>query len=125
MRQLRSRQGGMSLTGVLLGAALIGFFVYAGAKLVPIYIEHLGVTSSLKTLAGEEQVRGVGASEVRNQLMRRLSINNVQNVKPEHITVKMEGNRRVVSVDYEVRTPFYGNLYFLVAFSDSAVLSGN
>lgn len=125
MNRMRYSQRGMTLIGVLIGAVLVVFFVYAGAKLTPVYLENFGVTSSLKSLANEDNIRGAGPNEIRSFLIRRLDMNNVKNVEPQNITVRIEGNQRIVSIDYEVRTRFYGNLYLLMSFSDQAVLTGN
>ncbi len=123
MPALPHAQRGITLVGVLIGAALIAFFVYSGAKLTPVYLENFSVKSSLKSLASEDEKAG-NVREIRDHLMRRLSINNVQNVKPEHITVRIEGNRRIVSVDYEVRTRFYGNLWLLASFNEKVEFTG-
>lgn len=123
MPALRHAQRGITLTGVLIGAALIGFFVYSGAKLTPVYLENFSVKSSLKSLANEDEKAG-SVRELRDHLMRRLSVNNVQNVKPEHITIRIEGNRRIVSVVYEVRTRFYGNLWLLASFNEQIEITG-
>jgi type IV secretory pathway TrbF-like protein len=120
---MKQHQQGMSLLGVLLLAAVIAFFAYAAVKLVPLYIENFGVSSSLKTL-NEEEIQGVDSGELRTRLLKRLEINNVRSVKPDNIKIRSEGNFRIVTVDYEVRTRFYGNVYLLVAFSDRVVLPG-
>jgi hypothetical protein len=113
----------MTLLGALMLAAIVAFFAYAAIKLVPVYVENFGVTSSLKSL-GEEDLRGAGTAEIRSHLLKRLEINNVNSVTPDQIKVRSEDNFRVVTVDYEVRTRFYGNLYLLIAFNDRAVLPG-
>ncbi len=123
MHRLRHTQRGMTLTGVLIGAALIAFLVYSGAKLVPIYLENYSVKSSLNALASDEGKSG-NVREIRDQLLRRLQINNVQNVKADHINIKVEGNRRIVTVDYEVRTRFYGNLWLLSSFNEKVEFTG-
>ncbi len=70
MPSLRHAQRGMTLTGVLIGAVLIAFFVYSGAKLAPVYLEHYSVTSSLKSLSAED-AKGAGARDERRQPARR------------------------------------------------------
>jgi hypothetical protein len=117
MHRLRHAQRGMTLVGVLIGAVLVVFFVYSGAKLTPIYLEYYSVKSSLNSLTAEE-MKGAGTRELRDQLLRRLQINNVQNVKPDNINIRAEGSGRVVTVDYEVRTQYFGNLWLLASFSD-------
>ena len=120
---MKQCQKGMTLLGVLMLAAVIAFFAYVAIKLVPVYIENFSVSSSLKTL-GEEKAQGVATGELKGQLLKRLEINNVRSVQPGDITIRSEGNFRIVTVNYEVRTRFYGNVYLLVAFTDRAVLPG-
>lgn len=118
------RQAGATLMGTLMIVAVIAFIAYVGVKLVPVYIENYGVKASLKSLS-EESTAGVSAGEIRSRLMKRLEMNDVESVNPEHVQIRAMGNARVVSVSYEVRSRFYGNLYLLLAFNESAVLTGN
>jgi hypothetical protein len=120
---VKQEQKGMTLLGALMLAAIVAFFAYVAIKLVPIYVENFGVTSSLKSL-GEEDLQGVGAAEIRSRLLKRLEVNNVSSVTPDRIKIRSEESFRIVTVDYEVRTRFYGSLYLLVAFNDRAVLPG-
>lgn len=122
---MKSNQQGMTLLGALMLAAIVAFFAYVAIKLAPIYIENFGVTSSLKSLGEEEGLQGIGAGEIRSRLLKRLEVNNVRSVTPEQIKIRSEENFRIVTIDYEVRTRFYGNLYLVVAFSDRAVLPGS
>jgi hypothetical protein len=122
MRQKRYQEG-ISLLGTLMLAAIVAFFAYVAVKLVPIYVENYGVSSSLKSLA-QEDLKGVSAGEIRANLLKRLQINNVQSVKPDEIKISSEGGYRIVTVDYEVRTHFYQNLYVVVAFNNRVVLPG-
>ncbi len=118
------RQHGATLIGMLMIAALVAFFAYVGMKLVPIYIENYGVKASLRSL-NEESTQGVTAGELRSRLMKRLDMNDVDNVRPENVEIKAVGNTRTIGVKYEVRTRFYGNLHLLLAFDESTVLTGN
>lgn len=118
------RQGGATLIGMLVIAALVAFFAYVGMKLVPIYIENYGVKASLRSLA-EESTQGVTAGEIRSRLMKRLDMNNVDSIRPESVEIKTVGNTRTVEVKYEVRTRFYNNIHLLLAFDESMVLTNN
>lgn len=122
MRGMTGRQAGASLSGMLVTVAVIGFIAYAAIKLVPIYLESFNVKASLNSL-GEEVRQGASAGEIRGELMKRLQMNNVDSVRPEDVEIKAMGRARVVVVNYEVRTRFYGNLYLVMAFDESAVLA--
>lgn len=119
-----ARQNGATLMGLLMTAALIGFFAYVGMKLVPVYIENYGVKAALNSLADEGAQNG-SVAEIRNRLMKRLDVNDVDSVRPEDVEIKTMGKSRVVSVNYEVRTRFYGNLHLLMIFNESTVLADN
>ncbi|MDR2876718.1 MAG: DUF4845 domain-containing protein [Chromatiales bacterium] len=119
-----AKQKGITFIGLLMVAALVGFFAYIGMKLVPIYIENYGVKAALKALS-EEDTQDVSTSELRSRVMKRLSVNNVEGVKPENVDVKAMGRSRVVSVNYEVRSRFFDKIYLLAVFSESTVLTEN
>jgi hypothetical protein len=118
------KQQGMTFIGLLVVLALVAFFAYIGIRLTPVYLEYFSVDSSLKSLAKEES-QGLSANELKSRLMKRLEINNVARVNENDISVKSEARSKTVSVQYEVREPFYGNLSLLISFSDSVTLSEN
>lgn len=122
MRRMAGRQSGASLSGMLVTVAVIGFIAYAAIKLTPIYLESFNVKASLNSL-GEEMRQGASANEIRGELMKRLQLNDVKSVRPEDVEIKAMGRTRVVAVNYEVRTRFYGNLYLVMAFDESTVLA--
>ncbi len=122
MRGLAEKQAGASLTGMLLVVAAVGFIAYTAVKLVPIYMESFNVKASLRSLS-EEVRQGAGATEIRNELMKRLQLNNVSSVRPENVDIKSVGRTRVVSVNYSAQTRFYGNLHLLMNFDESVVLA--
>lgn len=122
MRGVAGKQAGASLSGMLLVVAAIGFIAYTAIKLVPIYMESFNVKASLRSLS-EEVNQGASAGEIRNELMKRLQLNNVSSVRPENVDIKAMGRTRVVSVNYNAETRFYGNLHLLVKFDESVVLA--
>ena len=44
---MRRRQGGITLIGFLIVAAVVGFFIFIGIKLFPMYSEYYAVKSAL------------------------------------------------------------------------------
>lgn len=122
MRQMSiaKRQAGMTMISWVLVfsiAAIIGVTII---RLFPVYMEHLGVTSSLDSLSQDHSLRGATPNELREALMRRMDINDVKRVSREDISIERDGNTYRVSVDYEVVTPFVHNVSFLVSFADTA-----
>jgi len=121
MKRFGKRQEGLTFVSLLVVLAVIGFFAYIGIKLTPVYLENFSVNSSLKSLA-EEESEGLGAGELRSRLLKRLEINNVTHVSDRDIEISTQANGMTVGIQYDVVTPFYGNVSILVSFDDSVTL---
>lgn len=123
---MRVKQSGMTLIGFLIVVIVLGFFAYMAMKLVPSYIEFMGVTKAMNQLAAE------GGSDrsletVRGDLLRKMDFQYVDDatIKPRDISIERANNAAVLTVDYEKRVPFLYNIDFLLHFHKSVQLQGN
>ena len=116
---MKKTQAGMSLTGFLLGLALVGFVLYLGMKLIPMYQEYWSVKKALQSVAQDDAVPADPVS-VRQALAKYFDVGYVGSVKPESIKVERVGDASMISVEYEVRRPFIHNLDIVGKFSASA-----
>lgn len=122
MKRLNNKQNGMSGFGFGVVLVLITVATTIGLKLLPIYIEHFSVTSSLKALGSDEA--GVEVGAIKSRLLSNFQINDVTNVGRQHIKIKSLGhNKKVVTIDYEVRRPVMGNVDVMVHFVDTVEIS--
>lgn len=120
MTRMKQRQAGLTLVSWMVIIVIAGVLVMPMLKLFPVYMEHLGVVSSLEALAGDASLHGSSAPDIRNALMKRLEINYVNRVKHEDITIERAGNAYRVTVAYEVVVPLVHNISFLLNFEDVA-----
>ncbi|QKK03318.1 MAG: DUF4845 domain-containing protein [Pseudomonadota bacterium] len=114
MRAL-SNQRGLSLLGFMFLLVLVLFFTYIGIKLVPIYLNHMSVTSEMKAIASEPGSANKPPNTLRRELLTRLDISYVDYVKPQHVTIERGDGVRLV-VSYEVETHLIGNIDAVVRF---------
>jgi len=114
----------MTAIGWLIMLCLIGFIALTGIRLVPIYMDHFSVMSSMRSLS-KEDLGGMDRAKVRELLIRRLEINSVTDVGREHIEVEQRGRRTAVTVAYEVRKPLLGNIDIVVSFDNRVEAYGN
>jgi len=109
----------LALLGVLVVLALIFSVVI---KLVPVYIQHYSVVSSLRNVAAERTPNSrVTKAGVRARLLRQFNVNDID-LSKDTISIEMEGKRAKLKVEYEVRKPFVGNIDLIVHFDNSVEL---
>lgn len=119
MTRHRSGQGGMTLIGFLLMFLLIGFFTLLVIKLVPLYLEHFKIVSSLNALKSEPGWAEKSKDEIQKALQRRWDINSVDTViANKDVQYSREAGRVKVRVAYEAVTHIMGNVDVLLTFDD-------
>ncbi len=119
----QKQQRGLTLIGFLMVLVIVGFFAYIIMRVFPIYNENWAVQNAIKGLQNETGVATMPIDQVRTSLMRRMDVNYVSSVKPEHITVNRRGGNNSLVIDYEVRTNFIYNINLVVSFNHVVDLS--
>ncbi len=119
----RRRQGGITLLGFIMIAAVVGFFVYIAIKLFPMYSEYYSVKSALKGLAAEPGIANTDPAKIQDLFFRRLYISYAENVKKEHVKITRQGDGWQMDVKYEIRRPLIANLDVVGNFHATQQLS--
>ena len=118
MKGLYHQRGVTGITVVLI-VALVAFFSLIAIRLFPIYLEHFKVTSHLQNLAADEGAGKLSDSEIRKTLAKRFDIDDVEHVRAEDIFIEHpDRNTTIIAIEYEVRTPAFGNVDMVVSFVD-------
>lgn len=125
MLKTRKSQQGMTAIGIAMILALCGFILIILVKLFPAYMESFKVSSSLEGLVTDSRVEGATDKQVKQLILKKLQVDDVDAVKPEHISIVSTGSKRTVSIEYERRVPMMGNVDAVVMFGDNAVEIGN
>jgi hypothetical protein len=117
---MKSRQRGLTMIGFLFVAAVLVMVAMLGLKLIPAYIDFFTVQKMLSSMGGDSSLGSKSNAELREDFVRRASIDNVTVVKPEDLDIDRSGGVPVISVDYEFRTPLVHNITLVVDFSASS-----
>lgn len=117
------RQAGVSITGWLIILALIGFFSLATIKLFPMYFEYYQVKGILDTIAKEKDIDHGSKEAVWITLAKRMDISSIysKNVRRQDLKIEHKKEGVVISVKYEDRRPFMGNLDVVGSFDYSVM----
>ncbi|WP_045764673.1 DUF4845 domain-containing protein [Xanthomonas albilineans] len=120
---MKHKQSGITLTSFAVVLAVVGFFIYIGMKLFPMYLEFYAVRSAMKGFAAEAGSAEMDPAEAKRSLFRRLDISNADNVKPGDVTFERTDTGVKMHVDYEVRRPLIANLDVVGKFDASQDLT--
>lgn len=116
----RKQQQGITFVGIAFILLLIGFATFTVLKLFPAYMQNFNVQSSLKGMEAEKSREYLGARDVRDSVLRRFEINEVEQVGKDDVSITRDGRTYLVDVDYEVRIPFISNVSLLISFKNHA-----
>ena len=123
MKSMKAQRG-ITLTSFLVVLIVVGFFLYVGMKLFPMYQENYAVRSAMKSLANEPGIGSMQPANIQKLLFKRLYINYSENVKPANVKFDRKENGWTMRVNYEVRRPLIGNLDVVGKFDSTQDLSG-
>ena len=118
------KQQGMTLISmVCIAAVVISAFLLA-LNIVPIYMDHGKVTGALDSIKRNDVARTETSDQLRVRLMKLLSVNNVDSVKQENITInKLDTGGTQIHVQYEVVKKLVSNASILIEFDDTVVIN--
>jgi hypothetical protein len=116
------RQRGLSFVGWMAVVAIFGLLIISFFKVFPIYNENFIIQSVLENLKEDQKVDMKSKRAIWDSLYKRLSVNEVYSIKPEHVTVKRKDGKTTITITYETRRPYIANLFIGGNFSESVVI---
>lgn len=119
----RRSQKGVSAAGWLIVIAIFGFLVITFFKIFPFYYDNFKLQSSLESLVADTELDPKSKRAIWQSLQKRLFINEVRNITRENVTMSRKDNVTTITVSYEVRDNYIGNLFIGAHFSEQAVIN--
>ncbi len=116
------RQTGMTTLGMLILVAFVGLFVFAGIRLVPVYLEHMKIQSVLNGVQQEFDGQNPTIQNIRQYIQKRFDIESVSVIAASEVKVAREDSGYLVSADYANTTPFIANVSFSVSFNKQVLV---
>lgn len=122
--RIRSRQQGMSIPGMLVVAAMVGFFIMAAVRMVPHYAEYLSVREIITTIAQEHNPEEEDIADIRRRIATVFNTNQIYDLQPKDVEVYRKDGRTYIDSRYEVRVPMVGIIDAVMSFDDLEVEVG-
>lgn len=117
---------GITLIGFLFLLIILGFFIFIGMRLLPMYTEYMGVSKAMEQLKGEPGIASKSIEEIRRLLSIKFDTQYVDDSSIPKGAIQLnrgQGNTSV-SIKYERRVPFIYNVDFVATFQKTVDLSG-
>lgn len=111
---MRKNQLGVSLGGLLAGAAIFIVLAMFGMKLGPSYLEFYAIKKAVNAIAQEK--RGASVTEIRKNFDARATIDDISTVKGADLEVTKEGNDLVISATYRKEIPMFAKIGVYIEF---------
>ena len=115
------RQRGITTLGMIILVAFIGLFVFAGIRLIPVYLNYFKVSGVVNGVFDEFDGQNANRAQIRNSISRRFEVESVGVIKSRDISVTTVDGGIEVSAKYDHTSPFIANISFTVHF-DKTVL---
>lgn len=118
--QLKSRQHGVTLTGLLLWSVVIIVITIFGMRLIPAYIEFAAVKRAMVATASDPALKEAGISALRQGFNKRASIDDIKSVAGKDLVIEKQNNQVVIRASYTVKKPLFANISLLIDFEASS-----
>lgn len=117
------RQEGLTMISWVIILALVAFVFWFGFTLFPIYYQYYAINNVVKKTA-QDITAGETPQQILNSMDMKFTINGVQdpNLTPEkvvQIATGTDGTSLILTLDYDARSNFLGNVFLLVHFHNT------
>ena len=113
----RSAEHGVSLLGILFVLLLVGFALTALFRVGPLYLDDYTVRKSFAALS-DGDARNLSDQAIRQKLYKYFVVNNVDSIDLKQVRIERNAARVLVSLYYERRVAFLGNLDVVAKFNN-------
>jgi hypothetical protein len=107
---MRKKERGMTFIGLLCVLVLVGLVVYAGIRLVPLYLNYMKIARTLDMTATEVKGENADPGNVRRIIERHWQIEDPTGVDVKDIQITKEEEGISVHVQYDDSVPYIANV---------------
>ena len=120
---MKHRQRGATFLGIVVILLILGAALYAGIRLVPVFLDYTKVARAMEQVRDEHSAIDTNSQLIRNSLERRWDVEDILSIGWKEILIKKTNEGYEVRAQYNVERPFVANVYLLVKFDKSVVVS--
>jgi hypothetical protein len=122
---LKHKQRGATFLGMLTIASILGLALYAGIRLVPLYLDNMAVVKAMNDIAKNMEGSTPTPTAIRKALDARWTTDYISSVTINDIQITPVKNGMEMRATYDGRAPFVANIFFVVEFDKAVVISNH
>ena len=116
-------QNGLTLLGFLIVLVIGLFFAYATMRVLPMYLEYHALVNAMNGLASNPQAKTFPPVQIKRSIEDSLWASYASNnITRNDMRISKKTNGINVTVKYEIREPFLGNIDIVGSFENTVVL---
>jgi hypothetical protein len=113
---MRHGQRGITFIGLVCLLVVLGFFAYAGIRLVPVYLTYMQISRTMEQVATEFKGDNPDQGRMRTSLERHWGVEDISVIGVKDIEIKKENDVVTMHAMYDATVPYVGNVSLLVSF---------
>jgi len=118
---LKQKQRGATFLGIVTIMSILGLALYAGIRLVPLYLDNMAVVRAMTQTAKSLEGGAATPAAIRTALNARWTTDYISSVQPTDIEITPVATGLEMRAAYEARAPFIANIFLVVEFDQAVV----
>lgn len=113
--RVRRNQQGLSLTGLIVLLAIVGFIAVMAMKVVPTFTEYMSIKKAIASIKAE----GGSIPEMRAAFNRQAEVGYIDAIDGKDLTIVKNGDDAEISFAYQKVIPLVGPVSLLIDYAGS------
>jgi len=115
------RQSGISLVGLIVGIAILGFIGVLGMKIVPTFLEYRAIQGAIERAKKDG---GDSVKAIQDSFVKSAEVGYISSVGPRDLIIERVDGQIEISYEYEKKIPLVGPASILLEYNGSTMKAG-
>ena len=116
MKKRIKNQQGLTMISMVVVIVFVLFQGVIAMNVLPVYMTDASVKDVMERMNQDPRLVGKSSKELKADLMKRLRLNSVYDIKADYIKVKKGRGVQLITIEYEPRGKLVGTLDYIVTF---------
>jgi len=117
---MKKQQRGMTAIGLILVLVVLALIAFGVIQLVPVYLENMKIVQLLNQTKTQLDGQNPSIKTIRDTIYKRAQVEDLRDLDTKKdFVIKPISGGYTVTIEYERRKPYFGNVSLLAEFKHS------